>query len=106
MWKELLDFDLRVDGEPSTLASILNGQRFNRELGGYAAVVNVGLNQTWLGSHLAMSNLYAYGKMAWEPSSDPKELVDAWTKLTFSHDQQVVDTIADMSLTSWPNYEK
>jgi alpha-glucuronidase len=105
MWKELLDFDLRVDGQASPLSSILNGQRFNRQLGGYAAVVNAGLNQTWLGSHLAMSNLYSYGKMAWEPSSDPEALLEDWAKLTFSHEQTVVDTITQMSLESWPAYE-
>lgn len=105
MWKELLDFDLRVDSQPSPLSSILNGSRFNRKLGGYAAVVNVGLNETWLGSHLSMSNLYAYGKMAWDPSSDPEALLNAWTKLTFSHDQSVIDTIASMSMASWPAYE-
>lgn len=105
MWKELLDFDLRVDSQPSPLYSILNGQRFNRKLGGYAGVVNVGLNETWLGSHLSMSNLYAYGKMAWDPSSDPEALLNTWTKLTFSHDQSVIDTIASMSMASWPAYE-
>ncbi|ETN42742.1 alpha-glucuronidase A [Cyphellophora europaea CBS 101466] len=105
MWKELLDFDLRVDSQPSPLSSILNGQRFNRKLGGYAGVVNVGLNETWLGSHLSMSNLYAYGKMAWDPTSSPEALLNTWTKLTFSHDQEVIDTIADMSMASWPAYE-
>ncbi|KAL8285122.1 hypothetical protein RB597_002283 [Gaeumannomyces tritici] len=104
MWKELLDFDLRVDSKPSPLKSILNGKVFGRP-GGYAGVVNVGLNETWLGSHLSMSNLYAYGKMAWDPESDPDALLRTWTKLTFSHDPAVVDTISDMSMESWPAYE-
>jgi alpha-glucuronidase len=105
MWKELLDFDLRVDGQPSQLKSILNGSRFNRKLGGYAGVVNAGLNQTWLGSHLSMSNLYAYGKLAWDPSQSAESMLETWTKLTFSHDPQVVSTIEELSMLSWPAYE-
>ncbi|KAL4810852.1 alpha-glucuronidase A [Aspergillus unguis] len=105
MWKELLDFDLRVDGKHSPLSDIISGNRFNNTLGGFAAVVNVGLNSTWLGSHLAMSNLYAYGKLAWDPSLEPVDILQDWIKMTFSHDQAVIDTITQMSMESWPAYE-
>ena len=105
MWKEILDFDFRVDNKPSTTADIVSGRRFPRKLGGYAGVVNVGTNITWLGSHLAMSNLYAYGKMAWDPSSSPSALLREWTSLTFSADQKVLDVISTLSLQSWPAYE-
>ncbi|KAH7305239.1 alpha-glucuronidase [Stachybotrys elegans] len=105
MWKELLDFDLRIDSKPSPVSDIINGKRFNRKLGGYAGVVNVGTNTTWLGSHLAMSNLYAYGKLAWDPSSSSTGMLEEWIKLTFSHDQEVINVITEMSMDSWPAYE-
>ncbi|KAH8175221.1 glycosyl hydrolase family 67 middle domain-containing protein [Sarocladium implicatum] len=105
MWRELLDFDMRVDGKESTLANIVNGKRFGQKLSGYAGVVNVGHNTTWLGSHLAMSNLYAYGMLAWDSSSDSEDMLEAWTKMTFSHDQEVIDVIKEMSMKSWPAYE-
>ncbi|KAH8895774.1 alpha-glucuronidase [Thozetella sp. PMI_491] len=105
MWKELLGFNLRVDSKDSYLTDILNGKRFNRKPGGYAGVVNVGTNTTWLGSHLAMSNLYAYGRLAWDPSSDAEELLRSWTRLTFGHDEQVIDTVTKISMESWPAYE-
>ncbi|KAL4757491.1 alpha-glucuronidase [Aspergillus foveolatus] len=105
MWKEVLDFDLRVDGKDSVVSDVVSGRRFNNTLGGYAGVVNVGLNTTWLGSHLAMSNLYAYGRLAWDPSADSVELLQEWIKMTFSHDQEVVDVITKMSMESWPAYE-
>jgi alpha-glucuronidase len=104
-WKEILDFDLRVDNKSTPLYDILGGRRFGTKRGGYAGVANVGMNSTWLGSHLAMSNLYAFGKLAWNPHNDPSEILDAWTRLTFSHDQEVVDTINHMSMVSWPMYE-
>lgn len=104
-WKEILDFDLRVDNQSSPVHDIINGKRFGTNRGGYAGVANVGMNSTWLGSHLAMSNLYAFGKLAWNPRNEPSDILDSWTRLTFSHDQEVVDTINHISMISWPMYE-
>lgn len=109
LWREILDFDLRVDGERSLVGGdILTGERFGQRLSGYAAVVNVGLNATWLGSHLAMSNLYAYGATAWDPSADPEDTLEAWSRLTFGAGagvSDVRDTVRAMSMASWPAYE-
>ncbi|KAI3316838.1 glycoside hydrolase family 67 protein [Xylariaceae sp. AK1471] len=106
LWKTILDFDLRVDGQPSVIGKdILSGKRFNKKLSGYAAVVNVGQNTTWLGTHLAMSNLYAYGRLAWDPTVDEAAILQDWTRLTFGLNREVVDTITQMSMQSWPAYE-
>jgi len=105
LWKTILDFNLRVDNKESYVRDIVSGERFKRPLGGYAAVVNVGQDPTWLGSHLAMSNLYAYGRLAWDPTSDPEESLQDWIRLTFGLDRKVLDTITEMSMKSWPAYE-
>ncbi|KAI0425591.1 glycoside hydrolase superfamily [Xylaria sp. FL1042] len=106
LWKTILNFDLRVDGEKSVIGEdILSGKRFNKTLSGYAAVVNVGQNTTWLGTHLAMSNLYAYGRIAWDPTVDEVAVLQDWTRLTYGLDRMVIDTITDMSMQSWPAYE-
>ena len=79
LWRTILDFDLRVGGERSVIGTdILTGRRFGQKLSGYAAVVNVGLNSTWLGSHLAMSNLYAYGRLAWDPTAGSAAVLEDW----------------------------
>jgi alpha-glucuronidase len=106
LWKTVLDFDLRVDGQPSVIGKdILSGKRFAKKLSGYAAVVNVGQNTTWLGTHLAMSNLYAYGRLAWDPTADEVAILQDWTRLTFGLNRKVIDTITQMSMQSWPAYE-
>ncbi|EMC99278.1 glycoside hydrolase family 67 protein [Baudoinia panamericana UAMH 10762] len=105
LWQTVLDFDLRVDNKTSLVRDVITGQRFNRTLGGSAGVVNVGLNETWLGSHLSLSNLYAYGRLAWNPADDPTSMVQDWIRLTFGLDQSVIDAITQMSLESWPAYE-
>ncbi|KAI1742405.1 glycoside hydrolase superfamily [Xylaria scruposa] len=106
MWKTILNFDLRVDGEKSVIGEdILSGKRFNKTLSGYAAVVNVGQNTTWLGTHLAMSNLYAYGRLAWDPTDDEVAIIQDWTRLTYGLDRKVLSTITELSMQSWPAYE-
>lgn len=105
LWKTVLDFDLRVDHKPSLVRDIVSGKRFNRTLGGSAAVVNVGTNTTWLGSHLAMSNLYAYGRLAWNPADDAERILQDWIRLTFGLDRKVLSTLTRISMDSWPAYE-
>ncbi|KAK0946024.1 hypothetical protein LTR29_002604 [Friedmanniomyces endolithicus] len=105
LWKTILDFDLRVDNESSLVRNVVSGQRFNHSLGGYAGVVNVGTNDTWIGSHMAMSNLYAYGRLAWDPTLDSQYVLQQWIRLTFNADQSVVNTMTQISMESWPAYE-
>lgn len=105
LWQTIFGFDLRIDQQQSFTRDVFNGKTFNRSLAGSAAVVNVGLNDTWLGSHTAMSNLYAYGRLAWDPVQDSERILEDWTRLTFSFDTSVINTINQISMTSWPAYE-
>ena len=106
LWRTILDFDLRVDGMRSVIGTdILTGKTFNKGLSGYAGVVNVGRNTTWLGTHLAMSNLYAFGRLAWDPTDDSAGMLRDWTRLTYGFDETVLETIVSMSMESWPAYE-
>ena len=105
MWKEALDFDLRVDGNHTTVKEIVAGSVFHRQLGGFVGVANVGLDANWLGHPLAMANLYGFGRLAWNPNLSPAAIIDEWTRLTFGNDPQVVKTVSDMQLASWRTYE-
>ena len=104
MWKEILDFDMHVNGV-SPVKKIVAGQTWHRALGGYDAVVNVGLDENWLAHPLAMANLYAYGRLAWNPDLSAQQTADEWTRLTFNNKPQVVETISKMLLSSWHIYE-
>src|SRR5438270_13738373 len=104
MWKEILDFDMHVNGA-SSVKQIIEGKTWRRPLGGFNAVVNVGLDDNWLGHPLAMANLYAFGRMAWNPDLSAEQLANEWTRLTFSNDPKVVNTISKMLLSSWHIYE-
>jgi alpha-glucuronidase len=105
MWKELLDFDLQAAGGSTPVKALVSGRVFHRPTGGFVAVSNVGLDANWLGHDLAMANLYSFGRLAWNPDLSAREMADEWTRLTFGHDERVVDTIVGMLLESWPAYE-
>lgn len=105
LWRTILDFDMRIDGQQSFVRDVVSGERLNWKRSGYAAVVNVGNDPTWLGSHLSMSNLYAYGRYCWNPTSDEVAVLQSWTRLTFGSHPTIVDTITKISMESWPAYE-
>jgi alpha-glucuronidase len=122
MWKEILDFDMHVGvPEPPTLwpgwlwpprvrpkapvKDLVAGNVFYRRLGGFVAVVNVGMDANWLGHPLAMANLYSFGRLAWNPNLSAATIADEWTRLTFGNDPLVVKTVTGMLLSSWQVYE-
>jgi alpha-glucuronidase len=105
MWKEALDFDMHARGSGSSVKQLAAGKTFSRPTGGFVAVANVGASSNWLGHHLAMANLYGFGRLAWNPDLSAAQIAEEWTRLTFGLDPQVVKTISGMLLASWHIYE-
>jgi alpha-glucuronidase len=103
MWKQVLDFDMRVDGKATPVKQIIAGTAFHRELGGMVGVSDVG--QQWLGSPLALANLYAFGRLAWNPDLTSEQIADEWTRQSISIDPKVVRPVGSMLMKSWPAYE-
>lgn len=105
MWKSMLDFDMRVNGGYTPVKEIVSGKTFHRPLGGLVGVANVGQDLNWMGSDLAMANLYGFGRLAWNPDLSSAQIASEWTRLTFSNDALVLDTITRLLLESWHVYE-
>jgi alpha-glucuronidase len=101
MWKQVLDFDMRVDGASTPVEEILarNGR------GGMVGVAGVG-QTAWLNSPLALANLYAFGRLAWDPGLSPEKIAEEWTRQTIGTDPVVVSTVIKMLMQSWPAYER
>src|SRR5262249_26703582 len=71
---------------------------------GVIGVANVG--QTgWLNHPLALANLYAFGRLAWDPDLVPSEIADEWTRQTMGTDTEVVQKVEKVLMESWPAYE-
>jgi alpha-glucuronidase len=110
MWKEVLDFDMQAgpadspNGTP--VKELVAGRTFKRPLGGFVGVSNVGRDANWLRHPLAMANLYAFGRLAWDPNLSSEQIAEEWTKQTFGLDAVVVETITDLLNRSWHVYEQ
>ncbi len=105
MWKQVLAFDMHVGGGKTAVDDIVAGKAFHRPLGGFVGVTNVGRDPNWLGFDLAMANLYAFGRIAWNPHLDSGRVIDEWTRQTFGAEPQVVQAINSLELGSWRTYE-
>ena len=96
LWKEVLDFDMRVRPEATPVKTLV---------GGFVGVSNVGLKDNWFGNHLSQANLYAFGRLAWNPDLSAREISEEWTRLTFGTDGRVDSTVNQIQLSSWKTYE-
>jgi alpha-glucuronidase len=105
--------------ESTSVKTILSGQTFHQPLGGISGsprtgprpwgggmigVAGVGRDR-WLNSPLALANLYAFGRLAWNPNLSPAEIASEWTRQTIGANPQVVSTVVKMLMQSWPAYE-
>lgn len=111
MWKWVLDFDLHANREEQTpVKRIVTGAAFHLPLGGIVGVAGIG-RDGWLGSPMALANLYAFGRLAWDPELDPAAIAHEWARQTFAPGQNghfgqaEEDIVVDLLMRSWPAYE-
>jgi alpha-glucuronidase len=115
MWSRLLSF--RYWGpEGPTMADIVAGGHpgaSGSNVGGFAAVSNVGDDVFWTGHPFAQANLYAWGRLCWDPTADPIEILDEWIGLTYpAAAVEPVETTAVAAALhaildeSWETYEQ
>ena len=106
LWSEVLGFGLFGPGG-QTVADLAT------EL---VAVSNVGDDPFWTGHPLAQANLYAFGRLAWDPGLDPVAVLDEWITLTFGpaptgdpdppRAPLLRDTLHALMDISWLTYEQ
>jgi alpha-glucuronidase len=63
------------------------------------------LSTNWLANHLALANLYGFGRLAWNPNLTSQAISEEWTRLTFGNDPDVVNKVTAIQPASWPVYE-
>jgi alpha-glucuronidase len=100
MWREVLGFGPWGDGGRTVADVAVKG-------GGLVAVSNVGDHVFWTGHPLAQANLYAFGRLAWDPRLDPAAVLDEWIGLTFPADPEPLRrTLHAIMDGSWRTYER
>ncbi len=101
MWKEVLDSDTYSRGKDSPVSGVIDGSLFGNEDSAIVGVANTGSERNWCGHHFAQANWYAYGRLAWDHSLKSEDICEEWTRMTWSNDSDVVDSIKKMMLGAW-----
>lgn len=96
MWKEVLDFDMRVGDRATPVKALVNG---------IVGVSNVGMDENWMGNHLSQANLYGFGRLAWNPDLSSEQIHREWARMTFGPDSAVLDVVSKINLSSWATFE-
>ena len=104
-WSENLRFPFGEEeaGAP-TLAELVAGTA--EHPGGLVAVSNVGADEFWTGHPLAQANLFALGRLAWDPQLDPARILQEWIEATFGTDPLVGEVLRELLSESWQLYEQ
>lgn len=106
LFKEVLDFKTYCKQEQDTVADVISGRTYGNQNAGIAAVCNTGNDENWTGNDLAAANFYGFGRLAFCTALSAREIAQEWVRLTFSNDDEVVETIAALLLGSRETYEK
>jgi alpha-glucuronidase len=104
MWTEFLRADTFKRGKGTRVASILDGSVEQYSRTGMAGVANTGSDRNWTGHHFAQANWYAFGRLAWDLDLDAAAIADEWTRMTWGHAADVVETVRGLLLDSYETY--
>ncbi|MGY4896125.1 alpha-glucuronidase [Micromonospora aurantiaca (nom. illeg.)] len=107
-WSEVLRFRPR-GAAGGTIADVAAGRAGTG--GGLVAVANVGDDPFWTGHPLAQANLYAFGRLAWDPLLNPAAILDEWIDLTWlpvttGDPEALRRTMHAVMDDSWRTYER
>lgn len=102
MWREILDADTYAEGKGSTVSKVLQGKVHPYSLTGIAGVANIGTDRNWTGHPTAQADWYSFGKLAWNPDADVDQIATDWLKMTFTQDQDFINTTKGIMMKSYP----
>jgi len=97
-WEEVLDHPVTENRTTRDLIS--------NEVRAVVAVSNTGDDDNWCGHLLSQANLFAFGRMAWNPNIRADEVTREWINLVFGDNPKLVEPLLKMMLQSRSTYEK
>lgn len=96
MFRQILDHRTYCAAENDTVGDVVCG---------IAAVSNTGDDYCWTGSELAAANLYGYGRLSFDRTLAPEDIISEWCALTFA-DKDAREVIAQILVESHEAYEQ
>lgn len=104
-WHEVMSTPSAAGNQAVSLARVVSGHATARPYGGVTGVANVGDEPSWTGHVLAQANLYAFGRLAWDPALTPETVAAEWAVQTFGADGPAASAVTRMLLDSRGIYE-
>ncbi|MFE6650214.1 alpha-glucuronidase family glycosyl hydrolase [Nocardioides sp. NPDC057772] len=107
MWQEVFNADTGATDESGRLlpkrkvGHIVDGTAQGQERTAIVGVGNLGNADNLTGHHFSQSNLFAFGRMAWDWTLDSRGIAEDWTRMTWSGDGRTVNKIVAMMMGSW-----
>ena len=100
LYEECLKSDTYARGKGSLVAKVVDGTLENHTLTGMAGVSNIGNDTNWTGHPFAQANWFAFGRLAWNPYMNSKDIADEWIRMTFTNNQEFVTNVTKIMLAS------
>ncbi|MEJ2113427.1 MAG: alpha-glucuronidase family glycosyl hydrolase [Flavobacteriaceae bacterium] len=100
LFQEVLEADTYRKGKGSTVAKVIDGTLDAYRITGVAGVSNIGTDDNWTGHPFLQANWYGFGRLAWNPYMDSRDIADEWIRMTFSNDEDFIEPIKEMMITS------
>ncbi|ROR73071.1 alpha-glucuronidase [Bogoriella caseilytica] len=99
LWSQVLGFDFEGEdvggGESRRVSGLVDA---------VVAVSNVGADEHWCGHPFAQANLFAFGRLAWDPALAPEDILREWVQSTYD-DVELRDVVVELLRDSWQTYE-
>ena len=100
LYQEVLGFDTLVDGQGSSVARIIDGSLEHHAYTGIVGDSNIGADRNWTGSEFDQANWFAFGRLAWNPALEARDIADDWVRMTFSNEPRFVGPVVAMMMKS------
>ncbi len=102
LFEECLDSETYCTEDGATVAQITTGETYPEayRTTAIAGVANIGRDANWCGHDFAQSSWYAFGRLAWNTELSSEEIAREWLQQTFSTDENFVEPVLDMMMTS------
>jgi len=107
MYEEILKTDTYATGEDGELlperlvGHVLDGTAQGHARTAIVGVANLGNADNLTGHHFSQANLFAFGRQAWDWTLESEPIAEDWVRMTWSNDDQAVETIVEMMMGSW-----
>lgn len=100
LFEETLQSETYANGKGWTVSKVLQNYRKTHGISGIAGVPNIGTDLNWTGHLFGQANWHAFGRLAWNPDLNAKEMSEEWIRMTFSNEEEIIKPIQDMMILS------